>query len=55
VPGITDRSTKKSLLEIARRGHGMRECMDICTTLRFYEEVLGLEGRPDQSDVAQGA
>jgi catechol 2,3-dioxygenase-like lactoylglutathione lyase family enzyme len=43
VPGITDRSTKKPLLEIARLGHGTLECIDIATTRRFYEEVLGLE------------
>ncbi len=41
--GITDRSIKGPILDIARLGHGTLECVDIGKTRRFYEEVLGLD------------
>jgi catechol 2,3-dioxygenase-like lactoylglutathione lyase family enzyme len=40
---ITDRSTKRPILNIAHLGHGTLECVDIASTRRFYEEVLGLD------------
>jgi catechol 2,3-dioxygenase-like lactoylglutathione lyase family enzyme len=43
MPAITDRSSKKPLLNTLRLGHGTLECVDIAKTRRFYEEVLGLE------------
>ena len=43
MPAITDRSTKKPLLEIGVLTHGTLHCTDIAKTRRFYEEVLGLE------------
>jgi catechol 2,3-dioxygenase-like lactoylglutathione lyase family enzyme len=43
MPAITDRSTRKPLLNVLRLGHGTLECVDIVKTRRFYEEVLGLD------------
>jgi catechol 2,3-dioxygenase-like lactoylglutathione lyase family enzyme len=43
VPGITDRSTNRALVDTVRLGHGTLECVDIHKTRRFYEEVLGLD------------
>jgi catechol 2,3-dioxygenase-like lactoylglutathione lyase family enzyme len=43
MPAITERSTKKPLLETGCLSHGTLHCTDIAKTRRFYEEVLGLE------------
>jgi catechol 2,3-dioxygenase-like lactoylglutathione lyase family enzyme len=43
MPTITDRSTKRPVLDIARLGHGTLESVDIAKTRRFYEEVLGFD------------
>lgn len=43
MPAITDRSTKKPLLNTLRMNHGTLHCQDIVKTRRFYEEVLGLD------------
>lgn len=40
---ITDRSTKKPLLQLGILSHGTLHCLDVVKTRRFYEEVLGLE------------
>ena len=40
---ITDRSSKKPLLNTLRLNHGTLHCLDIGKTRRFYEEVLGLD------------
>jgi catechol 2,3-dioxygenase-like lactoylglutathione lyase family enzyme len=43
MPAITERSTKKPLLETGCLSHGTLHCLDIAKTRRFYEEVLGME------------
>jgi catechol 2,3-dioxygenase-like lactoylglutathione lyase family enzyme len=43
VPAITDRSSKKPLLNVSRLGHGTLESADLAASRRFYEEVLGLD------------
>ena len=43
MPGITDRSTKKPVVDIGRLGHGTLVSIDLAKSRRFYEEVLGLE------------
>jgi catechol 2,3-dioxygenase-like lactoylglutathione lyase family enzyme len=43
MPAITDRSTKKPLLDTKRMNHGTLACRDLAKTRRFYEEVLGMD------------
>ncbi|HUA25033.1 MAG TPA: VOC family protein [Steroidobacteraceae bacterium] len=43
MPAITERSTKKPLLNVGVLSHGTLHCLDIAKTRRFYEEVLGME------------
>jgi catechol 2,3-dioxygenase-like lactoylglutathione lyase family enzyme len=43
MPAITDRSTKPPLLKTLRLNHGTLHCVNLATTRRFYEEVLGLD------------
>lgn len=43
MPAVTERSTKPSLLNLVRLGHGTLGVVNLEKTRRWYEEVLGLD------------